>query len=301
MANVDVTRIAGNIGALNALNSLQTINKTLAVHQLRLSTGKRINEAADDPAGLLTATTFDVRRQGMQVALGAIGSAKNVMATAEGGLRKIQDVLVKMRNKALEAETDILGTAEYEAVQTQLRAYRDEIDDIVEATQWNGKHLLSPQADGGSGVTTALTFLADADGTDAIFEFAAIGNVAANQGFHGDSGDAASADGLGLSDTALTVSDATTAADARTSINTALDIVKESLSQVGSFTARLSFKEEALIVAHANVDSAYNRIMNANMAEEQVEASKFLILQQTATAMLAQANMAPQFMLSLFR
>jgi flagellin len=300
MANVDVTRIAGNIGALNALNSLQTINKTLAVHQLRLSTGKRINEAADDPAGLLTATTFDVRRQGMQVALGAIGSAKNVMATAEGGLRKIQDVLVKMRNKALEAETDILGTAEYEAVQTQLRAYRDEIDDIVEATQWNGKHLLSPQAAGGAGVTTALTFLADADGTDAIFEFAAIGNVAANQGFHADTA-AADATGLGLADASLTITDAATAATARASINTALDIVKESLSQVGSFTARLSFKEEALIVAHANVDSAYNRIMNANMAEEQVEASKFLILQQTATAMLAQANMAPQFMLSLFR
>jgi flagellin len=70
---------------------------------------------------------------------------------------------------------------------------------------------------------------------------------------------------------------------------------------VGAFTARLTFKEETLRVQYINTESAYNRIMNANMAEEQVEASKFMILQQTATAMLAQANMAPQFLLALFR
>jgi flagellin len=81
----------------------------------------------------------------------------------------------------------------------------------------------------------------------------------------------------------------------------ALNIVKEAISQVGAFSARLTFKEEALAVQYTNTESAYNRIMNANMAEEQVEASKFLILQQTATAMLAQANVAPQFLLSLFR
>jgi flagellin len=301
MANVDVTRIAGNIGALNSLNALNSINRTLAIHQTRLASGKRINEAADDPSGLLVGTTFDVRRQGMKVALDSIGTAKNVMATVEGGLKKLQDVLVKMRNKALEAETDILGTSEYEAVQTQLRSYRDEINDIVAATQWNGKQLLSPQSTGGSGVTSALTFLADSDGGDASFSFAASTNVEANQGFYASSGSAASANGLGLSDTALTVTDASSAESARESITGALDIVKESLSQVGSFTARLTFKEEALSVSHANVEAAFNRIMNANMAEEQVEASKFMILQQTSTAMLAQANSSPQFILSLFR
>ena len=63
----------------------------------------------------------------------------------------------------------------------------------------------------------------------------------------------------------------------------------------------LNFKEEALTLQHANTEAAYNRIMNANMAEEQVEASKFQILQQTGTAMLAQANQAPSAILSLFR
>ena len=65
--------------------------------------------------------------------------------------------------------------------------------------------------------------------------------------------------------------------------------------------ARLSFKEESISIAQVNVEGAYNRIMNANMAEEQVNASKYTILQQTATAMLAQANAAPQSLLALFR
>ena len=301
MATGDMTRIAGNISALNALNSMNNINKMLAIHQTRLATGKRINEAADDAAGFVVATTFDVRKQGMQVALSSIGDAKNLMSTMEGGLRKVQDILVKMRNKALEAETDNMATAEYQAVQTQLRAYRDEIDDIVDTTKWNGKYLLSPQASSGSGATSALTFLADADGSDTSFEFAALGNVNANQGFYATSGSTASASGLGLSNDRLTISTAATAETARTGIDSALDIVKEALGQVGAYTARLSFKEDALSVNYTNVEGAYNRIMNADMAAEQVEASKFMILQQTSTAMLAQANVAPQYLLSLFR
>ena len=86
-----------------------------------------------------------------------------------------------------------------------------------------------------------------------------------------------------------------------TTINNAVDTVKEGVADVGSFTARLTFKEEALTIAQTNTEAAYNRLMNADMASEQVNASKLMILQQTATAMLAQANMAPQFILSLFQ
>ena len=84
-------------------------------------------------------------------------------------------------------------------------------------------------------------------------------------------------------------------------VNEKLDIVSGQLSQIGSLTGRLTFKEDQISAAQINTESAYNRIMNANMAEEQVNASKFLILQQTATAMLSQANAAPQFLLSLFQ
>ena len=77
--------------------------------------------------------------------------------------------------------------------------------------------------------------------------------------------------------------------------------MKGGIVDLGSMASRLTFKEDAVTSAYINTEAAYNRIMNANMAEEQVNASKFLILQQTAVAMLAQANMAPQFLLTLFR
>lgn len=298
MATVDVTRVAGNIGALNALYSLQNINSQLAIHQTRLASGKRLNEAADDPAGMSIATTFDVRRQGLKTALNAIGDAKNLMSTMEGGLRKVQDILVKMRNKAMEAQGDTIGSNERSAIQSQLRAFRDEIQAIVTQTQWNNNYLLV--GTGGSGSTAALTFLTgpESTGGTTAFSFASGSYVATNQGF---TATGAGASGLSLDDTALTITNSSSAVTAMQAVESALNIVKEAVSQVGAFSARLSFKEQALAVQYTNTESAYNRIMNANMAEEQVEASKFLILQQTATAMLAQANVAPQFLLSLFR
>jgi flagellin len=80
-----------------------------------------------------------------------------------------------------------------------------------------------------------------------------------------------------------------------------MNIVNAEMSKVGALTGRMTFKEDQISASQINTEAAYNRIMNANMAEEQVNASKFQILQQTATAMLAQANAAPQFLLSLFR
>jgi flagellin len=291
MANVDVTRIAGNIGALNALNSLTSINKELATHQTRLASGKMINDPSDDPSGNSMATTFDVRRQGLKTVLSAIGDAKNLLSTAAGGLQKIQDILVTMKNKALQGRSDTIGNSERDAIAAQLNAYAKEIDAIVDQTQWNGGSLIG--ASGSAGATTAgLNFLTSDDAANAttMFQFTnSQGFGAYGTGF----------DGLGL----LAAYNATTVYDgtALTNISAAIDKVKIGISDVGAFSARLGFKEDAMTVQYTNTEAAYNRLMNANMAEEQVEASKFQILQQTATAELAQANTAPQFLLSLFR
>jgi len=304
MATVDITRIAGNISALTSLNALQDVNNKLVIHQQRLSSGKRLLSAADDPAGMNIATTFNVRRQGMKTALSAIGDAQNLLASMEGGLNKIQDIMVKMRNKALEATGDTLGSGERAAIQAQLRSFRDEIADVVEQTEWNGTNLIGNAAGSAGGATTSRTFLTDADGGTTSFSFTAVTDgINAGQGFApiGASGSAASASGLGLNDSILTITDSATANTARAAIDSALTKVKQGISQVGAFSARMTFKEEALTVSHANTEAAYNRIMNANMAEEQVEASKLGILQQTATAMLAQANASPQYLLQLFR
>ncbi|HNK62620.1 MAG TPA: flagellin [Anaerolineales bacterium] len=509
MATVDITRIASNIGALNALNSLMTVNNKLATHQTRLSTGKRINSASDDPAGLTIATKMLARSEGLKVTLDNIGDAKNMLSVAEGGLSKMTDIITQMRSKAEQAASDTLGSSERATIQTQLSSYAQQIQDIVDQTKWNGVKLLDQStgskvfqtgvdegesttwvlpekldptnlnlsevvsaatatfvdvSDSFSGGTTSsqlgnMSELSTGDYTFEVLDKAtgalqgkasldttstlvsgvnALGTQASPTGTELASGrynikitNVAAADdvsyvitnlddstwntsgsmtvsnadisagnivdaggtntvgiaftfgtdpaglvagqsmnfeyihsneikfelndatgqatqiarnaagsltgsysykaaaatfqtGRGVSITmgtfgnvsageterftykqannfSVDVSTAAKAGTYMTTANYALDKVTSALSDLGSLMARLTFKEESVATAQLNVEAGYNRIMNANMAEEQMNASKYSILQQTSIAMLAQANQAPQNLLSLFR
>jgi flagellin len=429
MAQADLTRVASNIGALNSLWALQGINRQLGVHQTRLSTGKRINSAADDPAGLTIATKLKSRSEGLGVALGNIGDAKNLLAVAEGGIGRITDIIISMKNKAAQAASDTMGTAERAAIKEQLTAYANQIDDIVTQTTWNGNALID-----GSYETPSLTFQTGADAADTTtvnglinlrasvggiggdLALASVGGGAVTTGgimdfgnvltdgfeamwlvdangrgsnatlptltpgtyqveivaagtlgststvqlkdadgnavtIDADGGIAGGATGSisatvdlgatgmnsfdfgngitigvnhgmanGTYTASFTVNDAGETYDVKTNgatgtalssaadygqlmtyLESKLDTVNEQMAKLGAFTGRLTFKEDQVMASQINVEASYNRIMNANMAEEQVNASKFLILQQTSIAMLGQANQAPQFLLSLFK
>ncbi len=292
MAQADFTRIATNIGALNALNSLRNVNHRLGIHQQRLATGKRINSAGDDPAGLTIATKLNTRSEGLKQALANIGDAKSLLSVTESGLSRINDILVQMRNKAEAAASDTLGQDERAAVTTQLKEFAAQIDDIVDQTEWNDTKLID-----GSFNTTALTFQTGADKGDTT-TLNGLTDMKASTGLNvGSSTTISSASVTGLN----SVSAAADFANYMDDINGAMDKVSSQLSKVGSLSARLTFKEDQISVAQVNVESSYNRIMNADMAFEQLEATKYSILQQTSTTMLAQANVAPQGVLSLFR
>lgn len=416
MADFDITRIAGNIGAMNALNSLQTINKQLSIHQTRLSTGKRINSAADDPAGLTIATKMNAQSEGLKTALSNIGDAKNLLAVAESGMGRINDILVQMQNKAETAASDTMGKSERSAIVTQLQAYAAQIDDISKQTKWNGVKLINgdfadtpltfqtgaakedtttvsnlqnlsatsglqiatqtgtagaavsadanniiDDTNGVSANTTINTNLAelqsgnytvrvDAHGATSVVHLldsagnemlvsqtpaTGAGNVAKGVAVDLSGGDQAVNFGNGLvvnlngglangSYTAevsytkadsyditfndgagsVTLTGASSAKDFgryMDYIGKKLETVSGELAKVGALTGRLTFKEDQVSAAQINVEAAYDRIMNADMAEEQVNSSKFQILQQTAVAMLSQANTAPQYLLTLFR
>ncbi len=280
MAQVDFTRIASNIGALNALNSLRNVNNQLALHQTRLATGKRINSAMDDPAGLTIANKLNARNEGMKTALNNIGDAKNMLAVAESGLSKINGILTKMRSLAQQGMNDTLGSDERTAIKTQLKEYESQIDDTIGQTEWNGEELIS------TGGSKTFTFQTGADSGDTT-TWTGI-NVST------------AADTLGL-DADTDLSTQGTYATYMGQVDSAIDTISSKLSTVGALMSKLTFKEEQLAVSQVNVEGAYNRIMNADMAQEQLEATKFSILQQTSITMLAQANMAPQGILSLFR
>jgi flagellin len=247
----------------------------------------------------------------MQTAMGAIGDAQNLFSNMDGGLQQIQNILVQMSQKAMSAKGDTIGTNERAAISQQLQAYATELNSVVAQTTWNSTGLLggSGSAGGNSGPTaaggTTFNFLTDGTGGTTAFQFKqdSTSGVANFQGFAavGTGGSVADSTGLGLTTAVLTITDSATATQAAANITTALNIVKGGISQEGAFSARLNFKQQAHTVQDANTQAAYNRIMNANMAQEQVDASKLTILQQTSTAMLAQANSSPQYLLKLFQ
>lgn len=277
MAAGDANRIGTNIGALNGLNSLMAINKKLALSQLRLSTGKRINEAADDPSGYSIANSFDKRARGLQVALDSVGTASNALAIAEGGLNNINQILLDMKDLVVQAASDTLGSTERDAINTQLTALRDEINRISQQTTFNGTKMLD-------GTFTNRRFQTGDSESDSIsFSISA------------------SFDSTSLSLTNVSVGDSTAACNSFASVDAAISTVATNVQKIGSVVQRMRLIENNISVAIVNTTSAKSRILDADVAKEQVESTRLQILRQLATAQLAQANVAPQSVLSLFQ
>lgn len=287
MATGDFTRINTNISALNALNSLKNIQNQLGTAQLALSTGKRINSASDDPAGLTIATKFNYTASGLGVALNNIGDSKNMLAVAEGGLNEINTILQSMRDKTVQAASDTLGTTERSAIKQQLTDFANEINSIVNTTTWNGNKLL----DGLQAFNGTITFQVGAS-TGGDNQITLTSSSFANM----------TVASLTLGPiTSIDVSSASLATLTLGSIDASIASVSYSLQIEGSLVSRLNFRQDTVTVAQTNTQAAYSRIMDADMASMQLQATKLQILQQTATSMLAQANMAPQGLLKLFQ
>ncbi len=274
MASSDGFRIATNVGAMNAYNALNSINQQLQSDQLELATGKRINSAGDDPAGYTIGTKLQARSAGLSQALTNVGDAQSVLATAEGGLQAINNILVNVKTLVTEAGNAGLGSDELQAIATQVNDYMNEIGQTISQTKFNGKALIDASFTGES-------FQVGADSGDTL-------SVSISTAV-----DSAS---LGLSSISTS-----NVASALSSVDSAIDKVSTVLQYVGSLESRLSFKSEVLNTSITNVDAATSGIMDADVAAVQVDATKLQILQQTATVQLAQANSTPSGILRLFQ
>ncbi|CUU08630.1 flagellin [Candidatus Kryptobacter tengchongensis] len=280
MAFSQGTRINTNIAAMNAYNALNDINRELGVHQLRLATGKKINSVSDDPSGYTIAKKLQARSRGLAQAINNVGDAKNVLSIAEGGLQKINDLLVSIKEQVTRAVNGGLSNDELQAIATQINDYMSEIDDIVRQTKFNGMQLLNGA--GGGAWVTGRAFQIGSDSGDTLTVKFDI-----------------TVDSTLIKSSAVVTSDLTSSFI--TTVDNAIRTVTQQLQYVGSLVNRLDVKEANLIVSMTNTEAAASRIFDADIAKEQVEVAKLLILQQTATAQLAQANAAPQGVLALFR
>ena len=274
----DFSRIGTNVAALEAQKSLNQISSQISVSQLRLSTGKRINTAEDDAAGFIIGKGLETRSRGLTQALSNIGDAKNTLAIAEGGLQSILGILQTMKEKATQAASDTLGGAERTAIENQMDDLAAEINSIVDSdTTFNGVNLIdgtftnkTTQVGANAGDTLSISLTGDHD-----------------------------AGTLSVADASLDVASATAASTAISRIDGAIGAVQDSIRSIGSLQARLTTKENTLSTAITNTEASKSRILDADLAKEQLEITKLQILQQTALVMLGQANVAPQNVLQL--
>jgi len=281
MALGDATRINTNIAAFNALQALKSVNLDLERRQLKLATGLRINEVADDPAGYVISRRLEARIRGLSQAIDNVGTTKNVLSIAEGGLQNISEILVGMKEKLIQAANDTMGSAERNAIKSEIVEMTNEINDIVNETQFNNNVLLD-------GTYANKSFQTGEEWSNTL-----VFSIFANS----------SATGLGIDSPYVgnRLFTASGASFAQARIDTAIETVSDTLQLIGATVSRLTIKESTLRIAVTNTEAAKSRILDADIAKEQVESTRLQILQQTATAQLAQANIAPQNVLALFQ
>ena len=271
----DLMRIHANVQAMQSMNSLSKINEKIGMHQLRLATGKKINSAAEDPAGYQLARSLETRRRGLDAALQNVSQAKNVMNVAEGGYQNIMDILQTIKEKATQAADYSLSSTQRSSINDQVAALIAEIEEIVDETTFNGDSLIDGGYSGafhtGEGASDELTITLQNSDSSA----------------------------LGIN--SLNLSTANGASGAIATASAAIDTLAGRIQDVGEYKVRLASKERTLSVAVTNAEATRSVIEDADFAKEQMEVMKLQILQQTAVSSLVQANSAPQVVLSLFR
>ncbi|MCG0275609.1 MAG: flagellin [Thermosediminibacteraceae bacterium] len=267
-------RINHNISALNAYRQL-TVNNTAMQKSLeKLSSGYRINRAGDDAAGLAISEKMRAQIRGLNMAIKNAQDGISLIQTAEGALTETHAILQRMRELAVQAANDTNTDKDRAALQQEVEQLIKELDRIASDTEFNTQKLL------------------DGNFKDKVF------HIGANQGqsITVDIGDMSSS---GLEVDGVDISTQTGADSAITAIDNAIKTVSEERAKLGALQNRLEHTINNLSVAAENLTAAESRIRDVDMAKEMMEFTRQSILNQAATAMLAQANMLPQSVLKL--
>ena len=274
-----------NVASLNAQAALATNQRGLQKAMEQLSTGKRINSAADDAAGLAISSKMTAQIRGLNQAVRNASDAISMIQTAEGATNEISNMLQRMRELAVQAANDTNSTSDRSSLNSEFTALRSEINRISATTQWNGFNVL----DGTAGSAGSVTFQVGAN---------AGGSNAVSMTFS-DIGTGASGALVGISASSLsTLSDASAAI---TATNSAIATIDQKRGDMGAVINRFQYTVDNLTNISTHAAESRSRIQDTNYSMATTDLAKRQIIQQAATAMLAQANQQPQTVLSLLR
>lgn len=290
-----------NIGALNAYNALAKTNAEAYQAQLRLATRKKINSVADDTSGFATGKSLEQKVKLMQAAQSNVGSAKDMLSTAETQLISVKDLITQIKAKITDASNP---AADKSRIANDIKALGEEIGNIFVNTKFNDTNLLISSSNGAG---LSFDFQTGASSTDVLkVDYASanlVGTMSSTVGSVTITGiNQAIADSLNDLQS-ITASSATGAVIGSISAKLATfeSSIDTALSSVGNYKQRLDIKDEFLTSAIANSTASVSRLFDADMAMEQLKATKASIGGQIATTMLAQLNTEPQKLLTLFQ
>jgi len=272
--------VATNIGALSASKAASSVNKAMEVSMARLASGKRINGAADDSAGLAIASRLTSEARGLDMAARNAADGQALLDTAESAHSEIANILQRMRELAVQGANDTNGTADRTNIRTELTELKEEIDAIASQTKWAGNTLIS--------AATTFKFQVGDEGSEQLTVTTSL--VSASALATGGALTAISA----LTDSAAFTSYVDT-------VNSAIATVATYRAELGANSNRLDHIMSHLATSSESVKASLGRIEDADYAAETTNLAKSQILQQAATSMLAQANASKQSVLSLLQ
>ena len=271
-----------NVGALQAARSSYSVNKSMEQSMERLASGKRVNGAADDAAGLAIATRLNAEINGIHQGIRNAADAQSLLGVAEGALEQVHALLLRMRELAVQSANETNSSADREHLQTEVDQLEAEIQRVVDDTTWAGITLLA------GGFTSGATFQIGPRNTDTIqISISAIEPLSTvAKGGLSLSGD------ISAQDNAMTYI---------TGIDNAISIISRDRAQYGAAMNRLDHAMANMQNVATNLAVAKGRIMDADFAAESSNLARTQVLQQASMAMLAQANASKQNILTLFQ
>jgi flagellin len=268
--------IQTNYAALSAQKNLGQNQKLLAGSFQRLSSGFRVNSAADDAAGLAISESMKSQIRSYSVAQRNASDASSMAQTAEGALGDLHDIMGRMRELAVQSSNGSLGTTDRGYISTEFQALQSEVTRIQDSAKFNGKLLINATA-------TSVTFQVGLNNTASDQIAVTFGGV-----------NLATITGNGTD-----LSTATGALNSLATIDTAIQNISTARSNFGTAMNRMDFATSNIQTMQLNITAANSRIRDVDVASETANLSRNQVLTQAGTAVLAQANQIPQLALSL--
>jgi flagellin len=265
-----------NSAALNAQNVLKTNSRAMGTAMEQLSTGTRLNSAKDDAAGLAIGQTMTAQIRGLNQAVRNANDGINLLQTAEGAMVEQTNMLQRMRELAVQSVNATNSNSQRAYLNTEFTELASQISDIGDQTKWNTTTVLA---------SATLTFQVGVSSETTFTVQIADTTTGSN----------------GLAIDTLAIASAGGASSALATLDDALDTVNKQRSQLGATMNRLTYTADNLSNISSNLAASRSTIMDTDYATASSQLSKNQIIQQAATAMLAQANQQPQSVLSLLK